>query len=424
MKQGTVITRMVVFLLFIGAVLYMGVYAVRRLSDPMTTALAYWDTLNDTAEVTGFVVRTEMMLTGGGAIMDVLPEEGERVGAGHTVAVLYQNSEALARKTELDMLELEREQLQYALNSGSDMGDAANLEGQVVSALLNLRAGCAAGDLSDLDGEALALRTRVLQRDFAYSGTADSAAALQSAIGELDGRIAALRAQAVYDTTSVSAPCSGLFSGQVDGYETVLTPELLDTLTAAQLSALPARTSPPDGAVVGKLITGSRWYFTCILDQASAARLQKGDLVTVSFSRGFSADVTMRVERVGGAEPEGCVVVLSSTRRLKDVTLLRRQTADLIFERHEGIRVPKQALRVVSRTAVDTQTGEEYADQQAGVYTVVGAKAEFKCVDIVQEGSDYYLVRPSAGASGPLLRAGDEVIVSASDLYDGKVILE
>ena len=60
---------------------------------------------------------------------------------------------------------------------------------------------------------------------------------------------------------------------------------------------------------------------------------------------------------------------------------------------------------------------------------VVGLRAYFKPVDVLWQGEDYCLVRPvtidSTSESAIelyTLRVNDEVIISANDLYDGKVI--
>lgn len=422
MKQGTLITKIIMFILLAGVVLYLGIYAVRSLSDPFTTAMAYQDVLADSVEITGVLVREEQALSSGADIMDVLPDEGERVAAGETVAVLYQSNEALERAKQLQTLEQEYEQLQYALNHGSSLGDAAKLEKQIIDSIQSLRAGTAGGDLSSVENGALDLRAQILQREFTYSASSDSAAALSETLAGLELQISELKSQASYDTTPVRAPCSGLFSRLADGLESVLTPAALETMTADRL--LSAADQTESGESVGKLITGDRWYFAAAVEPSTAARLQVGSTITVAFSGDYTGDVEMRVERIGGEESSGCLVVLSSTRHLKDVTLLRTQTADLVFERFTGIRVPKQALHLETRTSTDAQTGAEIETQVLGVYAVVGLRAEFKPVDIVREGSDYYLVTPSADAGKKLLRAGDEIIVTASGLYDGKVVLE
>lgn len=445
MKQGTLITKIVMFILFAGVALYLAIYAVRSLTDPFTTAMAYQDVLNDSVETTGMLVREEQALSGGADIMDVLPEEGERIAAGETIAILYQNSDALTRKKQLQALEQERDQLQYALNHGSSLNDTAKLEQQIIDSILALRAGTAGGDLSALESTALSLRTQVLQREFTYSASSDSAAVLSETIAELNQEIANLETQVSGVTTSIYAPCSGLFSMLSDGLEATLTPASLETMTASEFKTISAQAGSNENTNVGKLITGDRWYFVTVVEPSTAKRLQPDDTITVAFSYDFTGEVSMLVERVGKEEDGGCILVLSSKRNLKDVTLLRTQTVDLIFEQYTGIRVPKQALHMETITSTDSETGQPVQTQMIGVYTVVGAQAEFKPVEIVREGSDYYLVTPSETArryviaendgvyylktpsatqSLPILRAGDEIIVSSPDLYIGKVVLE
>lgn len=433
MKQGTLITKIVMFTLLTAVVLYLAIYAVQSLTDPFSSSLAYQDVLDDSAEITGVVVRKEQVLSGGSDIMDILPDEGERVAAGEAVAVLYQSQDTLDRKKQLQTLELELEQLEYALNNGGNLSDAAKLEQQIVSSLLTLRSNMTKGDLSSLESDMMTLRAQTLQRDFAYSASGDSAAVLTQSIADLEQQISILKTQISASSSTVYAPRSGLFSGQSDGFESTLTPDLLETITAGQLRSISAGTSAPDSA--GKLITGDRWYFAAVVEPSIADRLMVGDTAVVAFSRDYTGEFTMTVDRIGREEDGGCVLVLSADRGLKNVTLLREQTVDLIFERYSGIRVPKQALRMESVTISNPDTGEETQSQAIGVYTVVGARAEFKPVDIIREGSDYYLVTSakesaffqtiSTGeANLRTLRAGDEIIVTATGLYDGKVVLE
>jgi hypothetical protein len=57
------------------------------------------------------------------------------------------------------------------------------------------------------------------------------------------------------------------------------------------------------------------------------------------------------------------------------------------------------------------------------VYVVTGATAEFKQVNVAAEGEDYFILTTPEGVSDKhKLSAGDEVIVAAGDLYDGKVV--
>ena len=55
MKQGTVITRVVMIVLFVGIVLYFGIYAIKSFQEPFSTTYAYTYTVNDGVEATGFI---------------------------------------------------------------------------------------------------------------------------------------------------------------------------------------------------------------------------------------------------------------------------------------------------------------------------------------------------------------------------------
>ena len=129
----------------------------------------------------------------------------------------------------------------------------------------------------------------------------------------------------------------------------------------------------------------------------------------------------MTVEQLGPTQDGMILTVFSSDRYLSRTTLLRRQTAELLLESWSGLRIPKQALRMEKYTYEDEETDQTLEGSRLGVYVLMGGRAEFKEVELVTEGSDYYVVR-AADNSSRALRAGDEVIVQATGLYDGQLL--
>lgn len=407
MKQGNAIARVVMILLAVGVAVYLGVYVWRGLTDPFTTVMTYPYSMDDAAPANGLLVRSEVVIPGQEGIVDLLPAEGEKVGVGQTVAMLYRDSTALDRKQERLALQLELEQLNYALRRRDSVGDTSQLDADIVGQIAVLRGNVSADNLTGLEDATLALRSMVLKRVDAYGGTAESVAAIEALIADTTERLRALDAASALDSTSVPAGQSGIFSALVDGYEAVIRPDMLPDLTAAELTALLNTRQQEDASALGKLIVETRWYFAARLDGTSAARLEIGKQARVCFSRDFVGEVSMRVEHISENAGGYCAVVFSSTQYLSDTTLLRRQTVDILFQRFEGIRIPKEALRI--------------RDGVQGVYTVVGAQAEFNAVEILREGETFFLVSP-VGEGRRILRAGDEVIVTAEDLYNGKVV--
>ena len=419
MKQGTIFTRIAMLVLFLGLIVYLGLSVWKGLTDPFTTTLAYEYTDDDSVEVNGILIREEQVLPAQSGIVDLRFDEGEKVGAGQTVAYLYQTTEAVERKQAIRALELEAEQLDYAMTQG-DAGSNAKLDETILSQLVDLRSSAARQDFTRLEDEVLELKSTVLKRDYTY-GDRSGLTALQEQLNQVRAQLRALRSQASQDTRRVTASASGTFSALVDGYETLITPDSMTSLTPSALRSLLEQKVPEDPSALGKLITSGRWYFAAVLSEQDAGRLKEGGRVTVRFSRDLSADVSMEVEQIGPEENGQATVIFSSDRYLAQTTLLRKQTVEVIFESSSGIRVPKKALHVTEQTVTDEESGAQRQVQVYGVYVVVGARAEFKPVEIVGQSGDFYVVT-SVDSNKKALRPGNEIIVAAEDLYDGKVV--
>ncbi|WP_130848770.1 HlyD family efflux transporter periplasmic adaptor subunit [Intestinimonas timonensis] len=425
MKQGTVITRIMIVLMFFMVCAYLLFSVLRSLDDRTYTVTTYAHTVDDAVEATGLLIRAETVVTGQtAAIVDVLPDQGEKVRAGAAVAYLYQDESALDRRRELRTLTLEQEQLKYALQ-GQDGTDASRLDQSIVDAMVGLRTSAAYGDLTSLEEQSLSFKSLVIRHGYASDAGVDE---LSAAITALDAQIQALQSASALDTTTVYAPCAGTFSAMADGYESTLYPDMLETLTAASFKQLMAPDPTAPAGAVGKLITDSKWYLATTVSPEVAERLVVGRSVTVRFSRDWSGEVSMKIERVDKAADGACLVILSSTRNLADTSMLRKQTVDIVFNSLDGIRVPKKAVRTENREVTDPETGETTTKQVIGVYVLTAAQAEFKAVEILADDGDYYLVQavlpdvPTDNQLKTAFRAGDQVIVSSDELYDGKVM--
>ena len=418
MKQGTLFTRVAILVLFLGLIFYLGINGWRSLTDPFSTTFAYEYTSDDSTEAAGIIVREEQVLAGQSGIVDLRFAEGEKVGVGQPIAYLYQSTEAAQRRHTLRSLELEAEQLEYAMSQG-DAGSNARLDDTIIDQMVELRAASARQDFTQLEDQVLELKSTVLKREYTYHD-GNGFDALAEQLNQVRSEIRALRTQASQDTTSLRASAAGTFSAQVDGYETLITPDNMAEFTPASFQALLAQHVSEDSSALGKLITSARWYFVVSLPVEQSQRLTEGHQTVVRFSRDFSADVSMKVESIGPEENGQTLVIFSSTHYLSDTTLLRKQTVEIIFESSTGLRVPKKSLHLEMETYTD-EAGAEQQRQVYGVYAVVGARAEFKPVEIVGESGDFYVVT-SIHSDKTALRPGNEIIVSAEGLYDGKVV--
>ena len=419
MKQGKSVITFAMAAIAVALVIYFGFYVAKVFSEPYTTALAYTYTSNDSAEAVGILVRQETVLPAQTGIVDVTRSEGEKVGVGQSVAQVYRDSQAQTNQADLEALADQIQLLEYS-SDGGGVDSAAKLDENILQAVTALHAASGVGDYNQLEDQARTLKSTVLKRGYVY-GNGLGSEELTQKLNDLKSQYAALKQQTSSSTSSVRAPQSGVFSTLVDGYETAVTPQTVFQLTPSSLSALLAGQGKEAGGGMGKLITSTRWYFAAALPVSVAERLKEGSTATLRFSGDFDQDIDMRVDQVGEAEGDKSVVVFSTDRYLSQTTLLRQQTAELIFNSWSGLRIPKQALRMEKSTYTDKETGQEVQNNRLGVYALLGGRAEFKTVEVVTEGDDYYVVRSTTDESDAL-RAGDEVIVRATELYDGQLL--
>lgn len=419
MRESTLATKVMIAILCLGVSVYLAVYFVRGWDEPLVTTRAYAYTQDVGMEASGILVRDETILPdAGGSYVDHILGEGERAAAGQAAALLYTDSAALTTRQAIRTLTAEIEQLQYALDDRTQTGDASRLDGQVLDSITALRSLTAQGDLTTLDDCALNLRTMVFKRDFAY-GDGSAAGQLSQLIQSKQEQLAQLNASLNQVAQVVYTPAAGVFSGTVDGWEGLINPSRLDGLTAQSLSDLLSQTPAPVSGPVGKLITGSTWYFAALLPGTDTG-LQSGKTYSLTFSGDYYGQIPMVLERVS-LEGEQTLAIFSCRTHLSDTTLLRVQAVDVVIHHLEGIRIPRKALRVET-VEEEQEDGSTRTVNRYKVYTVERSQSWGREVDILYTDENFYLVRPVDPSAAKRLRAGDEVILNSSDIYDGKVV--
>lgn len=426
MKTSNLITKLAMGVLLAGVLLYFGIYIYHSCTGGLTTVRAYEDTADVGVQASGLVVRQEQVLTSDTtATVDYSPAEGDKVAGGGVVATLYASTAGLEVKKSIQNLEAELEQLQYAKSTSAGASDAAKTETELLSAMAGLHASVSAGDLTGLERDALRLRSLVFKRDYFGSSTQDLDALIVRKNEELD----ALRTSLGSVSTVVRAPQAGVFSAVADGYETLLYPDLLEDLTVQQLIGLENQQPQAPVDAIGKLITSSVWYFAASAPTSEAKDLMEGAQYTISFSRDYTGQALMTLERRGDDENGQTLLVFSCRTGLADTTLLRRQTAEVVTQHITGIHIPHSALRALKETQKRTVTDENGNTQTVeeevtvtGVYTVVSRQAEFHPVTVLYQGEDYFLVSPADPDDAGRLRTGDEILVYTAGITDGKVV--
>lgn len=402
MKQGKFYTKLVLWLFLAAVVCYFGYYIFSAVYAPLTTVTAMEYEAGSGSYTTGYVVRDEQVIQTHYEITTLMVSEGERVAKGQTIATGYRNENAQDRQKHIADLEHQLAQLEYADSYSAEVADQAVLDGEIQSLLETMAKRVARRDMNAIDDSSAAVKGLILRR----TSTQKENEAIAQRITDLRKELEALRDQADEDTRAIGAAGAGYFSGTVDGYEAVLTPKGIMEMDLEQLGSVTPEEVPQ--TALGTLILGSTWYYVTSVADELVESVRVGDLVPVTFSSAVYEEMQMTVERIEEPDDGRCLLVLSCDRYMQNMTLLREQSADIVFTSYQGLRVPKTAIRVAE-------------DQQTGVYVVEGRNARWKPVKILHDNGESYVVQLDK-ASTENLWPGDEIIVDAHGLYDGKVV--
>ena len=335
MNKSDVLLKAVSALVFCAMVAYMAVYIVHRITEPVETALVVTSTMTDSSTLSGLVVRDELVISSDAPYINVAVSDGEKVGAGQTVAVVYSSEEALERAAALSALEAEIRETESALSATGVVSAAQSRDQSIYDAIIGLSASMRNAGFAGIDTNQSTLAGLIFRSD-KTNATEEHLAALQTEYGELSRTSSD-------ETEEIAVGQSGTYSAIIDGYEGI-DPEYAKELSPSELREFISadRTVSPDA--IGKLVLSYKWYYAAIVPRADASKLVAGRTVRLSFGRYYSDSLAARVEYVGQAEGNEQLVLFSMDRGFSEMMAVRAVSAEIIYSEYSGLRIPVDSL--------------------------------------------------------------------------------
>lgn len=382
----------------------VGIYILYQVTANLTHQIRTVDVLEVTVEekisARGLFVREQLVVTAGSkaGTAEYLVQDGDKVSKGQRLAVLFEGDDARQAYSQADQLEERLEAVEYAYSMITSGVDSQKMDQLIFDDIAAITESLSQGDAARVGSDYSALQQLVVSR----GATEDDKAAFEAQIAQLKQELAVYQKQYSGGSSSLRAPDAGYFIGGLDGYETVLTPELLETVSPQELRSL----EPALQEGVGSITTGFRWYYAVVLDKVQADRLQQRGTLEVYFPELSAQPLEVKVHRLETVG-EQSILVLESTRMDPLFLTAREQDIDIVVGRDSGLKVPSQALR--------KQDGEW------GVFVLDGSVASFKPITWNYSTESYFLVPCAPSAREGLFRY-DRVIVQGRNLEDNKVV--
>jgi hypothetical protein len=397
--MNTFITKLATVFLVLFVLLFACYQAYRSLREGYRTETAYEFQIARYCNTEGLLVRTEKPIQANpqGQVRYLL-EEGEKLRSDTPIAQVFASQEEAEEAARQEVIREERDLL-AALEKSTDTTKTADVESlnkEIALSLRKLTKSAGEKDMEEVADLHMTLVEKISRQQLVTGKNTGFGERIQELDSQLTGNTGG---------TNIYSSQVGYFSRYVDGYEEKYTPEMLDNLDVAGLRALLEQDYPTDPDAFGKSVTDFNWYYTTVIPAESAEFFSVGTWLDMTFIGSSEQAVEGKVVQMRQDESGDALVVIKSNCITGDVVSRRTASVRLSFRDYSGLRISKNALRIV--------------DGQKGVYVESGYSVQFKKVDIIYTGTDYYLCRTQYNSTDQL-NLFDEVIVEGTDLYDGK----
>lgn len=400
--------RLVIILLAVCVLLYTVYHMSSLFGEEISTFAAGVTTETQAVSGTGYIFRDETVLrSSNGGVVDYICADGTKVAQGQELAVVYSDGTSKDRKT-IEKLDRQIGILEKSSDASVTSIDIAELQKDITDdyyILVRMLAGGQTGELSVRIDELLVGMDRL-------SVLTEEASVVTGTLQTLKEQKSEMIANSG-GSVSESADDGGYFYSSADGYEEVFTMEAFEALTSDSFfDMISERRTLSDvgGTAYGKLARTSQWGFVMEIPRGEAEFFEDGGVYSVEFTENNGVGLPMTLQRkIDCPERKSVLLVLECDRLPEHFEFNRCQSVRIELDSVSGIYVP--------RSAVETIDGYE------GVYILRGSVVHFRYIDIVYEGSDYYLVSQQGPEdSFVYLAPNDLIILNGTNLFEGRIL--
>lgn len=403
--SGKILKRSIIVIAIVLLGAYIGFQAYASSSGTVSVETALTHSVEETITTSGLAVRKETILTYDGAgKLSYAVEDAGHTASGGVLAYVYGTEEEAQAKNEINRLNREIaaiQEIQKSVFPGSISIETMDM--QIDEWLLKVAQTAYGQEFGEMTEAKERLVELLNKRQIVTGQELDFNSTIQVLTAERD----AIASRYPGGTDTLTAPMSGYFYSQADGYEGAVDLDRLENMTVSGLmDVLDRGPAAVASNVYGKLANTYEWYYLCPIPSENAKGYQRGDTVEMRVPFLTSSALAMTVVSVGDNEDGQALLVLRGGQFSAELASFRDQQVTLAVSRQTGLRVNLSAVHFV--------------DGKMGVYILEGIAARFVTIEPVWSGETYLLVRSDGGAG--TLELYDEIIVKGRDMYDGKVV--
>lgn len=201
--------------------------------------------------------------------------------------------------------------------------------------------------------------------------------------------------------SELKSDCNGFFSCFTDGFEENLNLDIKDE-DIKSINFSNYETIKNDNATFGKIITDNKCLILCLIDKNVEIKNKKNKIYFQLNENELICDLVKIID----INNDKKIAIFSCN--INDFLINARvENVKISLESAEGIKIYKNCLRE--------------QDGKIGVFVLDRKVVKFKPIDINYDNDDFVLC--NCGENAEELNQNDLIIISGSNLYDGKILM-
>lgn len=402
--MNKILKRVLTIALSAFLIAYVGYQIYQMVYSPVTTETVYAYSTYQTVDTEGITVRDETVISANvNGYVYYLAEDGTRISKSGTIAQVFPSQDDAFAQTMIERLETQIDTLENI----EKQKNASNANLSVVNKQVK---NTVQDTVKQLQGERFdniyELRTAlsdILNKQSIMVGASDG---FGDYIKELKKELKAYQSEHSSATKTVKSPVAGYFVGQVDGYEDLLTVDMLEDISPESIRSI-LKTKPVAQDGIGKVVGDYEWYMMCVIPSEEMLAVSQGDAINIRLPFVSDKVIPMTVRRIAKDTNGDTALVMSCSYMSNELASLRQETVQILVKEYSGLRVPKKAL------VFDEANNP-------GVYVRVGNTIVFRKVELLYSTADYCVCAEKD--SKEYLKLYDDVVIDGKGLYDGKIV--
>ena len=369
------------------------------------------DKIEEASTTQGVLIKKEIVnnleLTGS---TEIYAKDGDRVANKEIIAMLYGDSEDKELKEELARINKKINAIRKSdADSSAFVTDTMQMETELSNFVDDIIAAVCANDLEGISEYKYKIQMIAAQKAIARGEDATTPA---EEIIRLQTRKNEIEAIIGQSSNIIAADMAGIFTEGEDGYESELTVDTIGELSPDKISDVIKGSKNGnkinEGSVYTyKIIDNFSYYVAVNVEEEMVSGLEIGSSVIIRFNDFSSQDNKATVKYISEPNGKGVrTVVVECDNYVENLLTRRVVNIDFVKKSVSGYKVDVEHIHTV--------------DNKIGLYIKRGAVMRFLPINIDYSNEEEAIVS-SADASMPI-KSYDEVVTSAPEYYDGRVI--